>query len=220
LAERIGANRQQLRSRLAYLENTQRINQQNNQRGSIITILNYNKFQSVDDDEQPTEQPQRNQHVTNSQPTANHIVNKETKEQRNKETIKTKAPSAPKKTKPPLLLTPTERALATDWLKYQQEASPSSDGTVQSIGEDLAKLKRVVVVHSPDGKKHKLNDEQLSYILKFINRPEEFWYSRAWSAARLLKRSGKGGPRKIDTILSQIKQTIKKSEYITNPLEE
>lgn len=75
-----GIGEQVTRTFLENLEKAGMVNLQTNQRATIITICNYDKFQSFENaDNQPT-----NQELTNSQPAANHnnkeLITKEDKE--------------------------------------------------------------------------------------------------------------------------------------------
>lgn len=89
-----GLARQSVRTALAYLEKTGKINQRTNHQGTIIFICNYDTYQLDLPAGQPTNQPTGNQRVTNDQPTGNHIIrnNKLTKEEGKKESI----PAGPK----------------------------------------------------------------------------------------------------------------------------
>lgn len=91
LMRKIASSRQKLRTRLAYLEKTGRINQRINQQGIHITIRNYCQYQ----DYEKVSNQRNNQRLTNDQPTDNQRITNDqplneptlTREQENKETI-------------------------------------------------------------------------------------------------------------------------------------
>lgn len=219
LSEMVGASKKIIRNRLLTLENWECIRYEGGNAGSLITILNYDKYQDID----KTREREGNAEVTQRERRGNAegtIVNKVTREQENNETIRSKPT---RRQKPPLILTPSEISVSTDWLKYQQEVQPSTQSTIQSIGEDLAKIKRVVTITDANGQKQKLTDDHMRGILDFL-RCDEFWRDKASSTKTLLTRRHKGGPRKIDNILGEIRKHVNKQQkqntYMRNPLED
>ena len=83
LSESLNLSEQQIRTAFKKLESSGNITTKSTNRFTIVTICNYDKYQQVDNDEQPTEQPTINQQITNNQPTDNHnIRNKEIKKER------------------------------------------------------------------------------------------------------------------------------------------
>lgn len=64
-----GTTRQGIRCALTRLQRMQFITKETTNQGTLITIVNWGKYQWLDDDEQPTEQPENNQRTTNEQPT-------------------------------------------------------------------------------------------------------------------------------------------------------
>lgn len=103
LAEEIGCNRIVIRRILSYLEETQRISQQISQRGRIITIHNYDKYQTKrHKDSQSKSQSSANRQPTDSQSSAtSEQENKRTREQEN---FSAQSPPAPKKFKKALFI--------------------------------------------------------------------------------------------------------------------
>jgi hypothetical protein len=68
LAKMLKSTEQKIRTCLSSLENHEIINQQTTSKGTIISIINWSKYQ----DEQPTSNQHFNQRATNEQPTSNH----------------------------------------------------------------------------------------------------------------------------------------------------
>jgi len=68
LAKDIGITTQQLRTALGKLESTGEVTIKSTKRGTVLTVCNYDTYQGLDIDDQPTEQPTDNQQVTNNQP--------------------------------------------------------------------------------------------------------------------------------------------------------
>ncbi|WP_326494329.1 hypothetical protein [Sphingobacterium sp. UT-1RO-CII-1] len=64
---------QQIRTSLTKLKSTNEITIKTTNKGTVITIVNYDFYQSGED-EQPTKQPTSNQRITNKQPTDNQQV--------------------------------------------------------------------------------------------------------------------------------------------------
>ena len=92
LAKQSGLSEQGLRTALRHLISTKDITNKTTPQYSIITISNYDKYQSITN-ELTNDQPAINQPPTNDQPAINHnIRNKEIKNIRNKEYIPPKSP--------------------------------------------------------------------------------------------------------------------------------
>lgn len=77
LAEETGLSEQQVRTCLHRLEKTQNLTINSTKRGSVITICDYDDYQSISNDEQPSVQPTINQQSTNDQPLLKNIRIKE-----------------------------------------------------------------------------------------------------------------------------------------------
>lgn len=76
LTKATGFGRQTIRRCLAYLEKNEKINQQTNQHGTLVTVINYETYQSKEESpNQPT-----NQRPTNDQPLMEEVKNKRPKE--------------------------------------------------------------------------------------------------------------------------------------------
>ncbi len=80
LADETGLTRQQVRSSLNKLKSTNDITIETSSQSTVITVINWNKYQT-----QPAEQPTDNQRVTNEQPTDNQRIttNKKVKNEKN-----------------------------------------------------------------------------------------------------------------------------------------
>lgn len=84
LAKELNMSEQEIRTALNHLLRSE-ITIKSTSRHSIITINNYDTYQSVKPTKQPTKQPAINQQITNNQPTINHIQEpKEPKEPKEK----------------------------------------------------------------------------------------------------------------------------------------
>lgn len=88
---------QSVRTRLKSFENQQTITRESTHRGTIITILNYDKYQCIENEHQQatnneltTKQQTANKQLTNDQQTANNILNKERIKELKKVKIKNK----------------------------------------------------------------------------------------------------------------------------------
>lgn len=81
LSKLTGLSVQQVRTCLARMEQTGEISRKSTSKYTLITISNYARYQSADDDEQPT----NNQQITNNQPTNNQqsTTNKKYKNEKN-----------------------------------------------------------------------------------------------------------------------------------------
>ena len=83
LSAETGLSEQTVRTCLKKLEKSQNLTSKSTNRFSLITILNYDSYQSAQLDYQPTDQPTTNQQLTSNQPatnqplTTNNNVNKE-----------------------------------------------------------------------------------------------------------------------------------------------
>lgn len=64
-----GTTRQGIRSALTRLQRMQFITRETTNQGTLITIVNWDKYQGYGVEEQPTEEPKNNQRTTNEQPT-------------------------------------------------------------------------------------------------------------------------------------------------------
>lgn len=93
LAIETGLTEQQVRTALQKLINTKEITTESTNRYTLITVVNYERYQAQDIPCQPTEQPTDNQQITNKQPTDNQQITtnkndknvKNDKNERNKE---------------------------------------------------------------------------------------------------------------------------------------
>ena len=65
---------QQVRTMLTKLKNTEEITIKTTNKYTIITICNYDKYQTYTDNNQPAIQPTNNQQITNNQPTNNQQI--------------------------------------------------------------------------------------------------------------------------------------------------
>ena len=83
LAEELGLSRQQVRSALDRLKSTNEITTSQNSKYTVISIPNYDYYQSS----QPSEQPTNNQQITSKQPTNNQQYIRNIRNIRNKEYI-------------------------------------------------------------------------------------------------------------------------------------
>ena len=85
LAAQLNLGRQQIRTSLKKLELTGEIVKKSTSLGTLVTVTNYESYQSVEVGVQPTSNQQDNQRVTNEQPTSNQRVttNKNIKKERN-----------------------------------------------------------------------------------------------------------------------------------------
>lgn len=77
LSEETGLSEQQVRTCLHRLEKTQNLTINSTKRGSVITICDYDDYQALSCDEQPSVQPTINQQSTNNQPLLKNIRIKE-----------------------------------------------------------------------------------------------------------------------------------------------
>lgn len=64
-----GTTRQGVRTALARLEKMNFITKQTTNCGTLVTVVNWDKYQGYEYEEQPTEEPKNNQRTTNEQPT-------------------------------------------------------------------------------------------------------------------------------------------------------
>lgn len=92
LAQETNLSEQQVRTALKKLESTGEITTKSTNQFTIITICNYERYQTTETAEQPTNQPTNNQQITNEQPTNNQRITttkeyKEYKKERNEEII-------------------------------------------------------------------------------------------------------------------------------------
>jgi len=85
LAKKSHTSRQQVRTFLKHAQQDGMILVKSNQHSTILKVLNYEDLQSTDAPKQPT----ANQHLTNTQPTANHIIRREEGKKGRKEEEKT-----------------------------------------------------------------------------------------------------------------------------------
>ena len=79
------ATRQGVRSALARLEKMDFITQETTHSGTLITIVNWGRYQGSEDSEQPNEQPSNNPRTTQQQPTEQPSIKKESTLKRRKE---------------------------------------------------------------------------------------------------------------------------------------
>lgn len=90
LAKETRLSEQQVRTALNKLEKTQEITIKSTNKYSVITICNYDRYQSLECTDQPTSQPTNNQQITNNQPTNNQQITttKELKNDKNEKNDK------------------------------------------------------------------------------------------------------------------------------------
>lgn len=92
LAQETNLSEQQVRTALKKLESTGEITTKSTNQFTIITICNYERYQTTETAEQPTNQPANNQQITNEQPTDNQRITttkeiKKDKKERTEENI-------------------------------------------------------------------------------------------------------------------------------------
>lgn len=75
-------SRQQLRTRFLYLKVQENITTKATNRGTLVTVCNWETYQGTDEDDQPADQPASNQQATSKQPTSNQQATTEEEEER------------------------------------------------------------------------------------------------------------------------------------------
>ena len=177
---------------LALLENDGTIVQQISHRGRIITICNYERFQSnenKDNEEMSNCLDNRlpTAWTTDSPLTGDVLKNpKKEKNQRTKE-LSTLAPLGSDWLK-----------IGHDWLNFALTEMPwqakQKNWTAEAFGRELERV----------GKAMTISASGFYEILSRV-RTDEFWRKNAASPFGLLKKSDKNGMRKIDNILVRLK---------------
>ncbi len=81
LAKDVGISTQQLRTSLNKLKSTGELTIKSTNKGTKITLCNYDSYQDM----QPADQPTNNQQVTNDQPASNHSIRKKERKKERKE---------------------------------------------------------------------------------------------------------------------------------------
>ena len=79
-----GLSEQQVRTAMNKLIKTGEITIESTNKFTVITVVNYSKYQGSDTDDQPTEQPTDNQQSTNNQPTSNQQITTNKNKKNNK----------------------------------------------------------------------------------------------------------------------------------------
>lgn len=172
-------------------QNEPQISSQKSPRGSIITILNYEKYQSsnksFDRQDEPQSEPQNE---PQSEPQSDPII---TIKQTNKKTISL----------PPISDFALE--LGERWLSFGLQAHPqyANKWTAEKFGVAIDEVIR----------KGPFTPEQMEAVFQFIQK-DQFWQENARSPATLLKKSQKNGLRKIDNIFSKIPRKQKTFEEL------
>jgi hypothetical protein len=130
LSKETGISQQSIRSAIKFLTNVKFLTSESTNKGSIITILNYEYYQSGEDN-QPADQPVSNQQPTSNQPATNQQVttDEEVKKLRSKE-LKKDQKHAPRP-KPPLMPLPECVAIYRDVFHYS--LNPTSRAEVESV---------------------------------------------------------------------------------------
>jgi len=189
--EKLG--KQRVRTVLAKLQQRASINILTNTRGTIITICNYDKYQS--DEDLPTHASTTDQHTINTPSTNDQQLNKELKNKRKKERKKEETNS----TSGALVVLPSAEwvALGEKWFEFAKAEMPfkSIEGswTPVAFGKELERVSRALSV-TPMG---------IEMILSFIEK-DEFWRKNAISPFGLLKK-GANGLRKIENIVAKMR---------------
>lgn len=89
LSRELHCSEQQVRTMISKLQKTNEITTKATNKYTIITVCNYDRYQSANDNEQPTNQPTNNQQITNEQPTNNQQITtyKNNKNEKNNKNI-------------------------------------------------------------------------------------------------------------------------------------
>jgi len=197
-----GLTEQVVRRCLNDLEMNQRINQESTKNGTVITILNYDKYQSIENKQQPSLNQPNNQTSTNNEPTMNQ-TSTNNEPYINKVTNLTNGTSEPenkKKTMPRPkkveAVSDHDNDLGQRWAEYTKAEYPFLKPKPDEYVQAIAKVRRMVG----------LNDEQLDYLFEFV-QSDDFWKQNCQSPIGLLRKS-KNGLRKIDNILAKIKAKV------------
>ena len=221
LSARFCVDRKKARRWLAYLESTGRITSKRDNRGTIITICNFDEYQTAGKDSgtatgTATGQP-RDSHGT-ATGTRIKQLNKQTRKQEDNyeetpygvscrpevDTPPVADPTPPKKeaqviepkkpTPKRLRWEPEDMELAKEWHRYAQENWPYLKGTVESYANAIRLTRQGT----------DMSHEQMAAFFRFV-RDDDFWRDNCQSPVGLLKRS-RNGNRKVDNILASIRR--------------
>lgn len=192
LAEEFSVGRATVENRIKLMIKDGSILQQNSNKGRLITICNWEKYQVSKKQEQ---QQNDNKTETNEQQNRNRTeteqqqpdINLTLSEEGEKETRKEDKGS--KKSDP----TPPDLDLASRWLAFAKDGQPHVKSfSVEKFAADIGKARRSIGY----------TDDEMVKIFEFIEK-DEFWKNQAYSPGGLLKRS-KNDLRKIDNIIVQM----------------
>ena len=181
LAKLTGLTEQTVRTELKWLEThgfiNQQTNQQGNQRGTLITVCNWEEICGLG---------QAANQQTNQQ--TNHVL---------ESSISPKGeidiPPAPRKAKRPSPVAqanPEDLEMAQQWAEYALSVRPHMEPKIPAYAEALRKLRE------------KYGTEKLRYALEFVKR-DKFWRDKATSPMTLTA-IGKNGETKFSNILSSM----------------
>ena len=222
LEKQLGLTRQNIRSAINWLKSTNQITSEATNAGTVITIVDYDKFQCSDDElnQQPNQQP--NQHPTNAQPMLNqhptnaqphngeYKNNKNTRITRKQETVSLYTPDGGDIGKPTRDEKIRSKAHARDielaerWYAWAKENDPNTRYNLTSFIEDITKLKATIQDHMAFDDVHHMFD----YLFEWIQH-DNFWSENAKSPCGLKNKS------KADKTLRKFDQILKRftSEY-------
>jgi hypothetical protein len=165
---------------LIKLKTSDMIEPETKSKGSIITILNYRKYNDMDFNSEPETEPEFGKESSQNRARIEPI---RTIKQENKKTIISIPPK----------ISDFGMDLGTRWLAFGLQAHPqyASKWTVEKFGEAIDEVIR----------KGPFTPEQIEDVFNFI-QADPFWKVNARSPANLLKKSQRNGMRKIDNIVA------------------
>ena len=203
-----------VRRRLKTYQDEGFLSSETSNHGTIITILNYNKYQCIENEhdqtkDQTNDEPTTNGDQTNDEPTTNgdqHIKElKKLRREEGKNLIQISIPTdISTETRPPPTVDGTYLEIGTRWLKIAQEEYPWRSGdkkwTVENFGRELQKIAKSLKA-SPD--------DMRRLIDRFEKDP--FWRKNAASPFGLSKRS-QNGLRKIDNMIASLRTEFERKQ--------
>ena len=180
--------------------------------GALITLCNYDKYQSQDDDDISLPStalcttPSTTLCTTPSTTPSSHIKElKKLRREEGKNLIQISIPTEiSTETRPPPTVDGTYLEIGTRWLKIAQEEYPWRNGdkkwTVENFGRELQKIAKSLKA-SPD--------DMRRLIDRFEKDP--FWRKNAASPFGLSKRS-QNGLRKIDNMIASLRTEFERKQ--------
>ena len=197
LSNRIQMGRKATQKRLTIMENTGTISQKRNSVGSIITILNYNRYQEMENNEGTSSDTTKEHRVIQRGNTEGHndgTLNEEVKNLKNSKKVKKE-----KKVNsiPSLALGSAWLNLGQSWLDFALTVYPWQSTQLKWKPEIFGReLERVGIIMSVDVR-------GMAEILERV-KVDDFWGKNVASPFGLTSR-GKNGNRKIDNLIVSLK---------------